>query len=420
LEAFTAHPVDIFELAQLRSGSHTAVPLWVRSGGTILFHAMTFTRFVTRSAFRNRLRSLLTVSSIAFSLLLLSVMLTLWRSFYIDKGAPDSALRVMTRHKVSLANFLPIYYRDKIRTVPGVVHVVPMTWFGGKYIDDKPANFFAQFATDPEEYFDVAADKIMPPEQLAAWKKDRAGCVADSELAKKHHWKVGDRITLQGTIFPTNLDLTLRGIYTIDPPLSNLYFHAKYLEESVSWFKDSAGFYFTRVDTSENMPKAARAIDDMFHSTPVPTKSESEQAFRLDFIATLGNVKLFILSICGAVVFTMLLVSANTMAMSIRERTREVAVLRTLGFTRERIFKLLLSEALAIALIGGLAGVALATLILGALSRPGIGMPVSLHMTTATALVVMLVAALVGVTSAVIPSYRASRLHIVDALRHIG
>ena len=381
---------------------------------------MTFTRFVTRSAFRNRLRSLLTVSSIAFSLLLLSVMLTLWRSFYIDKGAPDSALRIMTRHKVSLANFLPIYYRDKIRTVPGVVHVVPMTWFGGKYIDDKPANFFAQFATDPEEYFDVAADKIMPPEQLSAWKKDRAGCVVDANLAKKHNWKIGDRITLQGTIFPTNLDLTLRGIYTIDPPLSNLYFHTKYLEESVSWFKDSAGFYFTRVDTAENMPKAAHAIDDMFHSTPVPTKSESEQAFRLDFIATLGNVKAFILSICGAVVFTMLLVSANTMAMSIRERTREVAVLRTLGFTRERIFQLLLSEALAIALIGGLAGVALATLIIGALSRPGIGMPVSMHMTTATALVVMLVAALVGLTSAVVPSYRASRLHIVDALRHIG
>ena len=381
---------------------------------------MTFTSFVARSAFRNRLRSLLTLSSIAFSLLLLSVMLTLWRSFYIDKGPPDSALRIMTRHKVSLANFLPIYYRDKIRTAPGVVHVVPMTWFGGKYIDDKPANFFAQFATDPDEYFDVASDKVMPAEELAAWKKDRAGCVVDSDLAKKHNWKVGDHIRLQGTIFPTNLDLTLRGIYTIDPPTSNLYFHAKYLEESVAWFKDSAGFYFTRVDAAQNMPEAARGIDAMFHSTPVPTKSESEQAFRLDFIATLGNVKAFILSICGAVVFTMLLVCANTMAMSIRERTREVAVLRTLGFTRERIFQLLLSEALAIALMGGALGVLFATLLIGALSRPGIGVPVSMHMTFLTAGVVMMVAALVGVTSAVIPSYRASRLHIVEALRHIG
>jgi putative ABC transport system permease protein len=381
---------------------------------------MTLTRFVAKSAFRNKRRSLLTVASIAFSLLLLCIMLCVWRSFYIDKGAPDSALRIMTRHKVSLANFIPIYYREKIRNVPGVVHVVPMTWFGGKYKDDKPENFFAQFATDPDEYFDVAADKVMPADQLAAWKRDRAGCVVDAELARKHNWKIGDHIILQGSIFPTNLDLTLRGIYTIDPPNSAVYFHAKYLEESVSWFKDTAGFYFTRVDTPENMPRAAHAIDDMFHGTPVPTKSESEQAFKLDFIATLGSVKVFILSICGAVVFTTLLVCANTMAMSIRERTREVAVLRTLGFTRENILKLLLSESIAISLMGGLVGITLGTLVIKAMSRPGIGLPVSMHMTAATALVVMLVAVVVGLISGLIPSYRASNLGIVDALRHIG
>jgi putative ABC transport system permease protein len=381
---------------------------------------MTLARFVTKSAFRNRRRSLLTVASIAFSLLLLAIMLTVWRSFYIDKGAPDSALRIMTRHKVSLANFLPIYYRDKIRAVPGVVHVVPMTWFGGKYKDDKPENFFAQFATDPDEYFDVAADKIIPADELAAWKRDRAGCVVDADLARKHNWKIGDHIALQGSIFPANLDLTLRGIYTIDPPNSALYLNAKYLEESVSWFKDSAGFYFTRVDTPDNMPSAAHAIDEVFHSTPVPTKSESEQAFKLDFIATLGNVKAFILSICGAVVFTTLLVCANTMAMSIRERTREVAVLRTLGFTRPSILKLLLSESIAISLIGGTVGVVLGTGLIKLMSRPGIGMPVSMHMTPATALVVMLVAAFVGVVSGLVPSYRASNLGIVDALRYIG
>ena len=381
---------------------------------------MTLSRFITKSAFRNKRRSLLTVASISVSLVLLSIMLSIWRSFYIDKGAPDSALRIMTRHKVSLANFLPIYYRDKIRAVPGVVHVVPMTWLGAKYKDDKPENFFAQFATDPEEYFDVAADKIIPPDQLAAWKRDRAGCVVDADLARKHNWKIGDHIILQGSIFPTNLDLTLRGIYTIDPPNSALYVHAKYLEESVSWFKDTAGFYFIRVDTPDNMPRAAHAIDEMFHSTPVPTKSESEQAFKLDFIARLGNVKAFILSICGAVVFTTLLVCANTMAMSIRERTREVAVLRTLGFTRPSILKLLLSESIAISLIGGLVGVVLGTGLIKMMSRPGIGMPVSMHMTAATALVVMFVAAFVGVVSGLIPSYRASNLGIVDALRYIG
>ena len=381
---------------------------------------MTLSRFITKSAFRNKRRSLLTVASISVSLVLLSIMLSIWRSFYIDKGAPDSALRIMTRHKVSLANFLPIYYRDKIRAVPGVVHVVPMTWLGAKYKDDKPENFFAQFATDPEEYFDVAADKIIPPDQLAAWKRDRAGCVVDADLARKHNWKIGDHIILQGSIFPTNLDLTLRGIYTIDPPNSALYVHAKYLEESVSWFKDTAGFYFIRVDTPDNMPRAAHAIDEMFHSTPVPTKSESEQAFKLDFIARLGNVKAFILSICGAVVFTTLLVCANTMAMSIREHTREVAVLRTLGFTRPSILKLLLSESIAISLIGGLVGVVLGTGLIKMMSRPGIGMPVSMHMTAATALVVMFVAAFVGVVSGLIPSYRASNLGIVDALRYIG
>ncbi len=381
---------------------------------------MTLTTFVAKSAFRNKRRSLLTVASIAFSLLLLCIMLCVWRSFYIDKGAPDSALRIMTRHKVSLANFLPIYYRDKIRTVPGVVHVVPMTWFGGKYKDDKPENYFAQFATDPDEYFDVAADKVMPADQLAAWKRDRAGCVVDITLAQKHNWKIGDHIILQGTIFPANLDLTLRGMYTIDPPSSALHFNTKYLEESVGWFKDSAGFYFTRVDTPENMPIAARAIDDMFHGSPVPTKSESEQAFKADFIATLGNVKAFILSICGAVVFTTLLVCANTMAMSIRERTREVAVLRTLGFTRGSILKLLLSESIAISLIGGSVGILLGSLVITAMSRPGIGMPVSMHMTPYTALVVMTVAGVVGIASGVIPSYRASNLGIVDALRYIG
>jgi putative ABC transport system permease protein len=381
---------------------------------------MTLSSFLAKSAFRNKRRSLLTVASIAFSLLLLCIMLCVWRSFYIDKGAPDSALRIMTRHKVSLANFLPIYYRNKIRTVPGVRHVVPMTWFGGKYKDDKPENYFAQFATDPDEYFDVAADKVMPADQIAAWKRDRSGCVVDADLARKHNWKIGDHIVLQGSIFPANLDLTLRGIYTIDPPNSALFFHAKYLEESVDWFKDTAGFYFTRVDTAEHMPQAAHAIDDMFHGTPVPTKSESEQAFKLDFINTLGSVKVFILSICGAVVFTTLLVCANTMAMSIRERTREVAVLRTLGFTRDGILKLLLSESIAISLIGGGMGVLLGSLIIKAMSRPGIGLPVSMHMTLATAAVVMLVAAIVGLVSGVLPSYRASNLGIVDALRYIG
>ncbi len=382
---------------------------------------MTLAHFVAKNTFRNKRRSALTALSIAFSLLLLTIMMTIWRGFYIDQGAPDSALRIMTRHKVSLAFFLPSFYRAKIRTVPGVVRVAPMTWFGGRYKDDRPENFFAQFATDPEEYMEVAADKQIPPEQVKAWRDDRTGCLVDQALAAKHGWKLGDRIVLLGTIFPTNLELTIRGIFTIDPPNNSLYFNAKYLEESVGWFKDTAGFYFTRVDSAGSVARVTREIDDMFHNLPEPTKSESEKAFQLDFIATLGNVKAFILSICGAVVFTILIVSANTMAMSIRERTREVAVLRTLGFTRRRILSLYLGESVTLALIGGLLGVLLAVVVMHLVAKsPAVGVPGSMKVTLPIATLALIVAAFVGLMSAVIPSYHASRTNIVEGLRHIG
>jgi putative ABC transport system permease protein len=356
-----------------------------------------------------------------FSLLLLTVMMTIWRGFYIDKGAPDSALRIMTRHRVSLAFFLPGYYRDKIRTVPGVVGVVPMTWFGGKYKDDRPENFFAQFATDPDEYMKVAADKEVPPDQIKAWQLDRTGCLVDQALASKHGWKLGDRIVLQGNIFPTNLELTIRALYKIDPPNNSLYFNAKYLEESIGFFKDRAGFYFTRVDDPAAVARASRAIDDMFHNLPEPTKSESEKAFQLDFIAGLGNVKAFILGICGAVVFTILIVSANTMAMSIRERTREVAVLRTLGFTRQQVLSLYLGESVTLALMGGVCGVLLAAALMLFVSRlPGVIVPASLKVTGSIAAIALATAAFVGLVSAILPSYNAARTNIVDGLRHIG
>jgi putative ABC transport system permease protein len=382
---------------------------------------MTIAQFVTKNAFRNKRRSVLTALSIMFSLLLLTVMMTIWRGFYIDQGAPDSALRIMTRHRVSLAFFLPAYYRDKIRAVPGVVHVVPMTWFGGKYKDDRPENFFAQFATDPDEYMEVAADKEVPPEQIKAWQKDRVGALVDQALAWKHGWKLGDRVVLQGNIFPTNLELTIRAMYKIDPPNNSLYFHAKYLEESVGFFKDRAGFYFTRVENPSAVARAAHDIDDIFHNSPEPTKSESEKAFQLDFIAGLGNVKAFILGICGAVVFTILIVSANTMAMSIRERTREVAVLRTLGFTRQQILSLYLGESVTLALIGGAAGVLVAAGLMLLFTRlPGVIVPASMKVTLPIAILALSTAALVGLVSAILPSYNAARTNIVDGLRHIG
>jgi putative ABC transport system permease protein len=383
---------------------------------------MTLGSFIVRNTFRNKRRSLLTMVSIGFSLLLLTLMICIWRSFYIDQVAPEAARRLIIRDRVSLAFFLPAFYRDKIRSVPGISAVAPMTWFDGRYIDARPEHFFARVATDPDEYLKVASDKIVPPDQLLAWQRDRAGALVDVTLANKYGWKLGDRIHIQGTIFPVDLDLTIRAIYHRDPPQNALYFNAKYLEEAVPWFKGQAGWYSAQVDSPDHVAAAARQIDDMFRNSPLQTKAETEKAFQLGFVASLGNVKAFILGICGAVVFAIMLVSANTMAMSVRSRTREVAVLKTLGFTRDRVLSIFISEAVALALAGGVLGVAVAIPVITIMTHGfiGLGIPLDMKVNTATAAISMTVALILGVVSGYLPAYNASRMNIVEGLRHIG
>jgi putative ABC transport system permease protein len=383
---------------------------------------MTLGSFIVRNTFRNKRRSLLTMLSISFSLLLLTLMISIWRTFYIDVGAPLSAQRLITRDRVSLAFLLPGYYRDKIRSIPGVVAVAPMTWFGGRYKNDRPENFFAQVATDPDEYLKVASDKIVSSDQAEAWQHDRAGALVDVTLANKYGWKIGDKITLLGTIFPVNPELTIRGIYHRDPPQNSLYFNAKYLEESLDWFKGRAGWYATQVASPGDVARVAGEIDNMFHNAPQRTKTESEKAFQLSFIATLGNVKAFILGICGAVVFAILLVSANTMAMSVRSRTREVAVLKTLGFTRQRVLSIFVFEAVALAVAGGLLGILSAVLLIQWLTHSSIalGIPTDMRVTWPSMVFSLLIAAAVGFLSGYVPAYGASRTNIVEGLRHIG
>jgi putative ABC transport system permease protein len=382
---------------------------------------MTLTTFVTKSAFRNKRRSIFTMVSIALSLALLTFMMTIWRAFYLDNGSEQSTQRLITRHKVSLTFPLPIFYEQKIKTVPGVVEVVPTQWFGGKYIDDKPEHFFAQFATDPQELFKVYTDFKIPPDQLDAWQHDRAGVVVDNELAKKFKWKIGDRIVLQGTIWDANLTLTIRGIFTAPQPTQSAYFDRKYLEESVPAMKDASGTFGILADSPANVSKVAAAVDDMFRNSPQPTKTESEKAFGLDFVAMLGNVKAFILSICGAVVFATLLVSANTMAMSIRERTREVAVLKTLGFTKKAVLILFVAEAVVVAVIGGAAGMLVGYGLMSMISHsPQAGFFQGITVNPTTMVLALLLSGLVGFLAALFPSYNASRIGIVEGLRHIG
>src|SRR5467141_755781 len=363
---------------------------------------MTITRFVTKSAFRNKRRSILTVLSITFSLLLLTVMMTVWHRFYVDKCDAQSAQRLITRHRVSLTQNMPVYYREKMRTVPGVGAVATTQWFGGLYKDEnKPENFFAQFGTDPAEIFTVMTDFKIPEDQLAAWQHDQAGCVVDSELAKKFGWKIGDRITLRGTIFPVNLELTIRGIFVAPTPSITVYFNQKYVEEAVSWAKGRSGTFNILANSPEDVPKVAAGVDAMFRNSPEPTKTESEKAFQLSFINSMGNVKAFILSICFAVVFATLLVSANTMAMSIRERTREVALLKTLGFTRAAVLGLFVSEGVTLSLAGGLLGALAASGLVTLMAHsPQTGLFLAgMRVTVPTMLVALGVAGMVGFIS---------------------
>jgi putative ABC transport system permease protein len=337
----------------------------------------------------------------------------------MEKGSEESALRLVTRHKVSLVFSMPSYYREKIRAIPGVAVVVPGNWFGGVYKDDKSGNFFAQFGTDPDEFFKVYKEWKIPEDQITSWQRDRAGAVVDSELAKKYGWKIGQRIIIVGTIFPTNLELNIRGLFTAPQPTQALYFNQKYVEEAVPFMKGQQGFYTILAASAVDVPKVNKVVDDTFRNSPQPTKTETEKGFQLGFLAMLGNVKAFILSICGAVVFAILLVSANTMAMSIRERTREVAVLKTLGFTRGTVLSLFVGEAVALALIGGIGG-SLVAYLLGMVAAKAGGFAGALHVKVATMTVAWVAAAFMGFLSALVPSYTASRLGIVDGLRHIG
>jgi putative ABC transport system permease protein len=380
---------------------------------------MTLTRFVSKNAFRNKRRSILTVLSIGGSLLLLTFLITIWRSFYDSKPSEQSAQRLIVRHKVSLVFNLPSYYRQKIQAIPGVREVVNQQWFGGQYVDDKPEHYFAQFGTDPQEFLKVYPEFKMPADQVEAWQHDRAGAIVDVGLAKKFGWKVGDRLNITGKIFPVNLELTIRGIFTPPDPTQSVYFNKDYIDEGFPRLKGNEGFFAVLADSPDSVSRVAGIIDEQFRNADRPTKSESEHAFQLGFIGMLGNIKAFIMSICLAVVFTILLVSANTMAMSIRERTREVAVLKTLGFTRNSILGLFVGEAISLALFGGLAGSLLCYFIVSGMAAQG-GYFTGMKVTPLTMLAALLIAAVVGFASSFVPSYNAAKVNIVDGLRHIG
>jgi putative ABC transport system permease protein len=380
---------------------------------------------IFRNCFRNRRRSILTVISISASLCLLGMLLTIYHAFFFTEATPDQALRLVTRNRVSLANPLPISYQERIKQVPGVKEATIMQWFQGVYKDSRdPANFFARFAVEAEKFGVVFPENKLPDEELRAFVNDRTGCIVGRRTATNHNLKPGDRVTIVGDIFPITLELTIRGVYdgTIDD--ESLFFHYKYMNESLATtagFRDVVGTYFIRMERAEDANLISKTIDDMFRNSPAQTKTETEQAFGTSFLAFLGNVKLMLLSICAAVTFTILLVSGNTMAMTVRERVREVGVLKTLGFTNGIVLWLMISEAILISLIGGAIGLALTggmLLMLRELpSAITFGVFSQAAVRPSVAIICLLVAGLIGLVSSIVPALGASRRSIVEALK---
>ena len=376
---------------------------------------------ILKNCWRNRRRTILTVLSISVSLCLLGLMMAIYHAFYVKEASPYQARRMIVRNRVSLVFPMPQSYREKIVQVPGVSVAGISQWFGGMYIDRRPEHLFARMGVEPNNIFQIRGEMQLPDDQKKAFMTERTACIVGRTLANAQNFKVGQKLTIIGDIFPMNLELTIRGIFDAPENDEILYFSREYLEESLP--KDrrgNAGTINVLAAGADDVPRIETAIDDMFHNSPVETKTESESAFSLSFVAMLGNVKAFLLAIVGAVTFTILLVSANTIAMSVRERVREVGILKTLGFTPGTILGIILGEALIIALVGGVIGVGLAALMTGMVrNAPGIFLQQLRQLTLLppVAAACMGVAAVVGVLSALIPAINASRISILEALR---
>jgi putative ABC transport system permease protein len=378
-----------------------------------------------KNTIRNRRRSILTISSVAISLCLLTCLLAIYHALFYKEATPGQALRLVVRHKVSLAQPLPASHEDKIRRVPGVREISVWNWFGGVYKDQRdPKNFFARFGVEPKPFMAIRTQMEMPGEQRQAFLRDRTACVISSDLATKLGLKIGDRVTLKGDIYPVTLELYVRGIFDDPDAINSLFFNQEYLRQQLPiGRRDFESTFAVLADNTEDVPRIARAIDEMFDNSPYPTKTESEQQFALSFVSFLGNIKLFLLSICGAVTFTILLVSGNTMAMSVRERIKEVGVLKTLGFTNNAILGIIVSEAATIAMIGGVVGLLLAGFLTWVVGKAGEAYSAQLHglsVTPSVALICLAVALFVGVVSSFVPAFNAARTNILDSLRYSG
>jgi len=367
---------------------------------------------------RKKLRTTLTIGSFAVALFLFGILAVVHFAFYqgVEVAGAD---RLVVINRTSIIQPLPMSYKEKLARLRGVEDVTYANWFGGVYQEER--NFFPQFAIDSETYRGMFPEFTIPDAQWEAFLADREGAVVGKATAERYGFKVGDRIPIRGTIFPGTWEFNIRAIYSGTRPgddQSQFWFHYKYLDErGPQWIKGIVGWYTVRIAGTADGVAVARAIDEGFANSPFETKSETERAFAASFAKQMGNIEFLILTIGGVVFFTLLLVTGNTMAIAVRERTGELAVLKTVGFTDLGVLFLVLGESLLIALQGGLLGVALAWAV-----APGLGnaLPgLNFYLPPGQLAGGVGLAVLVGLLAGALPAASAMRLRVVDALRRV-
>jgi putative ABC transport system permease protein len=381
-------------------------------------------KILFRNAFHNKLRSGLTILGITVAVLAFGLLRTVIGAWYSGVEAA-SASRLVTRNAISIIFPLPIAYAEKIRQIEGVKLVSWGNWFGGIYIDEK--HFFPNFCVEPRTYLAIYPEFVLSPPETKAFLADRKGFVAGRKLAERYHWKIGDTVTLRGTIFPGNWDFVLRGVYkgrdeTIDE--TQFLFHWAYLNETMKRLSprraDQVGFYMIAVARPDVAPDVALAIDKAFKNSLAETLTETEKAFNQGFIAMSGAIVTAIQMVSFVVILIIMAVVANTMAMTTRERIGDYAIMKTLGFGGTDIAVMVFGESLVISLTGALAGMALTFPAARAFGQTlSTYFPVFI-VSPRTLWLDLLAALLIAFFAAIIPARRAIRVGIAEGLRRIG
>jgi putative ABC transport system permease protein len=386
---------------------------------------MYFFKLIFKNIFRAKLRTGLTVVGLVIAIVTFGLLQTVVDAWFAGSNAA-SASRMVTRNSISLVFPMPIYYREKIRGVDGVKAVTVSNWFGGIY--KEPQNFFPQFAVDHENYFDLYTEFLMPPEQLAAFKKDRRGAAVGRKLADQFGWKIGDTIPIRGTIYPGNWEFTLRAIFDgkEDTTVTRQFlFRFDYLNEEVKKRfprrSDQVGIYIIEANDPSRVADISRAVDAEFKNSLAETLTESEKAFQLGFVAQSEAIVVAIRVVSFVVIIIIMAVVANTMAMTARERLSEYATLKALGFSPWFVAALIFGEALALTLLGAFIGILLTFPIAGGFAAsPAGAIFATFKVSESTVLLQIACALVVGVIASLVPSIRSANVKIVDGLRHVG